>query len=65
MTYHETVTGATKTPTPPRVVLSVPRIGLTVDLSWLTKYGEVTITSDHPLTFTPLAENAVRIGRGR
>lgn len=48
---------------PPRVLVSVPRVGLVLDLSWLTKHGEVTIYSEHPLTITPVAENTVRIGR--
>lgn len=48
---------------PPRVLVSVPKVGLTLDLSWLTKHGEVTIYSEHPLTIEPVAENTVRVGR--
>lgn len=54
---------ATVTQAPPRVVLCVSHLGVSLDLSWLTKHGEVTIYSEHPLTITPLAENAVRVGR--
>lgn len=50
---------------PPTVVVTVPRDGLTIDVSWATKHGDITICADHPLTITPVAENAVRIGRGR
>lgn len=48
---------------PPAVAVTVPRTGLTIDVSWATRHGDITIYSEHPLTITPVAENTVRIGR--
>ena len=56
---------ATTTVAPPTITVTVPRTGLVVDLTWATQHGDVLITSDHPLTIQPVAENAVRIVRGR
>ena len=50
---------------PPRLTVTVPSSGLTLDLAWAMRHGDVTIYSEHPITIVPLAENAVRVTRAR